>query len=787
MKDNRCTDCPFYSSKYVGPEGRLDAKIAIIGEAPGENEERLGRPFVGKAGEVLGEYLSSVGIKREHCYITNVLKCRPPNNKINTPEARKAIVKCAPATLRELESLVSPSVIVPVGNTALNLLGINENIGRVRGSVSMSRFGKVIPTWHPAFYFRAPEEKVTGSYDWRKIRRHSLMRTLITPSENFNLFPTVEDIEQFRLEVEQGTVGGRQVKLAIDIETYELDSPLLTPIKLIALARSSSDVLVVPFINESGNLYWKNKDEELRVIMAIGDILANPQVIKIVFNALFDMLVMMNHGWGVIGPIEDFMLAHYLIYHPVPHTLEYVASIYADYEAWKLNKGAGNDTEYRTYNARDAAMLFMIEDGIREDMKSNRVEWAYRNLCGAILPACRMMLNGIRIDQEQLKTVTALLEDDSTRLTEKLWELSGRPDLNPRSAKQLRDVLFGQMKLRSQVKTKKSKELATSEDVLNRLSLRYPDNRFVDTMLEFRKVDKLRGTYSNPHVLEDGRVHSQAMLHGSRTGRFSYRNPNIGNLPHHRGDPQGYIRRMYIADPGSVIIEADYSQVELYIFALIAHDEPWLKAFQRKEDIHRLNGIALTGGYKEEYRTFYKNFIYGFIYGSEGGEIEKVAPKELIQHISVRQMIQNLYTAHPSVYLYRKDIEESVMSKHKVVNSFGRVRWFPGRPSRGDVRSGFNHPIQSDVAEIMHEKIKSIDEELSWPEDKLLLQLHDAFYVETPERRAEFVANKMKDIMQRPVYAPTGLVIPDLRVDIKVGVNMWDMEGFTGWLSQKRA
>jgi uracil-DNA glycosylase family 4 len=769
MKTENCKSCPYFSNKYVPAKGPTSAEIVIIGEAPGEQEERLGEPFVGGAGKVLSMLLNQAGIMRQECYITNVLKCRPPKNNIHTSDARSAIEHCKLILNAELRSL-HPKVTVPTGNVPLEALDIKHKITEIRGSVLMTNWGKVIPTFHPAYLLRQWHEYVTAVYDWRKVKDHLYINGVIEPPEDFTLTPSIEQVEEFVLSTLEKANKG-MIDVAIDIESYITSSPLLTPVKVIGLATDSMTALVVPFITQAGNGYWEKRAHALRAVMSIGRILEHPNIRKILHNSLYDLTVLTHLGFKISGPVFDTMLGKFLVYHLTPNSLAYCVSIYSDYPPWKLDKGT-SDLEFRRYNARDCVVLHMIKPKVSEDIDSNGVRWVFENLMGNIIPTVHMSVNGVYLDQAQHALVREQLIQDTTRLRRELTVLSGNPEFNPASTKQLSDLLFKKFKLKSQVKTK-SGALSTGKDVLNRLSLRYPDHEFIGKLITFRNVDKLLSTYGNPPVLDDGRVHSQFKL-TVITGRYGSSQPNLQNLPSKRGDPQGYIRKSYAASQGRILVASDFSQAELVVFAILSNDAIWLDAFKRGDDVHKLNGIALTGEYDPKYRTFYKNFIFGYIYGSEGGEIEKVAPKDLISKLQIKDMIGNFNTVHPNMFLYRERIRKQILDTKRVRNPFGRARFFATAPTKEDLRAGYNHPIQSTVADMMHQKMPLIEAELS-DQDKIILQLHDALYVETDKGREDRVGVILKKIMELPVYAPNGMTF-QLRAEIEVGPNMGEME-----------
>ncbi len=772
MKDLICDNCPYKSHRYVGPEGDIRSKLVIIGEAPGKQEELVGRPFVGGAGSLLDQFMSSAGIQRSQAYITNVVKCRPPNNELDNSDGYKAVRCCAQKLYEEL-SRMNARVIVPLGNTAIRALGLTHTISSVRGTVFPTGYGKVIPTWHPAYVMRQFHEYVTSTYDWRKIARHLNDPTVPQHTERFILNPTISVIENWVSDVLERVNKGLLTHIYLDTETGISDNVLTNPLKMIGLATSSQDAIVIPFKTQAGCWNWSTIAENVYVIELIARVLEEPRLTKVIQNSLFDLSVLMAHGWEVKGPIYDTMLARFLIYNLSQLNLGYLVSIYADFPAWKLDQGI-TDMEYRTYNARDCIVLNMLKPFLDEDMHANGVTYCFNNLMKVIIPTVQMMINGVGIDDKLQHEVVKHLSGRESTLLAQLRDMCEQADFNPNSTKQLQTILFDKMGLKSAVHTK-SGQLATGKDVLNRLSLRYPENPFIDTMLQYRSVQKRLSTYGNPPRLDDGRVHTHFKL-TIPTGRYGSEAPPLQNLPSRkRGDLDGIIRRMYAAQPGYVFIAGDLSQAELVTVGLIANVVEWLDCWAHGGDVHKVNGAVLTGEYIEAYRIFYKNFIFGWIYGSMGGEIEKVAPRELIEKLSIKAVIANFEQHFKELVAYREDILKQLKEKKRVRNLYGRAQFYVGELTNDMIRSAYNHPIQGTVADFMHERMDMVNKEIDIKTDKLILQEHDALKFEVKEERAEQVARTLKQIMEYPSTTPAGITLK-YTCELEKGYNLDNYE-----------
>ncbi|MRJ06020.1 MAG: uracil-DNA glycosylase [Epsilonproteobacteria bacterium] len=165
----RCTKCPLHLTRTrpVFGEGSIDAKLFFVGEGPGAMEDKSGRPFVGRSGKLLTQLLSEVGLDRGEVYIGNIVKCRPPQNRVPTPEEAE---KCKPYLLKQID-IINPSVIVCLGKTAFYyLLGKKMPISRARGQIFRVKERKVVPTFHPSYLLRNPEALPLARQDFQLIK-----------------------------------------------------------------------------------------------------------------------------------------------------------------------------------------------------------------------------------------------------------------------------------------------------------------------------------------------------------------------------------------------------------------------------------------------------------------------------------------------------------------------------------------------------------------------------------------------------------------------------------------
>lgn len=339
------------------PSGPCPAKIAIVGEALGQQEEILGQPFVGGSGQELTRMLAEAGIERKTCYLTNVFHTRPPDNKLDNWCGKKAEVKGtaveaweplargkylrpehafpqgldAPSILDRLEAelrAVQPNVVIALGNTACWALASQTAITKIRGTVVESMLIpdlKVLPTYHPAAILRKWDWRATSVADLMKAGRESAFPEIVRPKREVWIDPTLEDLERWEAELHRAPM------LAFDIETGH---GLITEI---GFAPSESLAYVIPFVDQRqpGYSYWPDEAAELMAWQVVQRLLASPAT-KLAQNGLYDVQYLWRAGCPILNYNEDTMILHHALQPEMEKSLGFLGSVYCDDAAWKL-------------------------------------------------------------------------------------------------------------------------------------------------------------------------------------------------------------------------------------------------------------------------------------------------------------------------------------------------------------------------------------------------------------------------------------------------------------------
>lgn len=337
--------------------GPKDAKIVLVGEAPGKQEELTGLPFMGESGQELTRMLKEAGIDRKDCYLTNVLTVRPPDNKLDEFCAPKGEVGVGytlpplgsgkylrPEFLPELDRLreeieaVNPNLVIALGGTASWALLRAPKISSIRGTVAQGVLTnhKVLPTFHPAAIIRNWAQRVLVVSDLLKAEREAKFPEVRRPERKIYYDPTMADLQDWARELSKASL------LGTDIETK------LRTITCLGFAPSRSEAFVVPFLDNrtTSGSYWHTLDEEVEAWNLVEEILASPAR-KVFQNGLYDIQYLLRMGLRLRNVSDDTMILHHSMYPELQKGLGFLGSIYTNEASWKLLRPRGEDSNKR--------------------------------------------------------------------------------------------------------------------------------------------------------------------------------------------------------------------------------------------------------------------------------------------------------------------------------------------------------------------------------------------------------------------------------------------------------
>jgi DNA polymerase-1 len=420
----------------------------------------------------------------------------------------------------------------------------------------------------------------------------------------------------------------------------------------------------------------------------------------------------------------------------------------------------------------DVQSVWALQPVLHEKMDAQAMLPLYTDV---ELPLCpvlaRMEQAGFLVDRKALYDFGESLTSSIEQLQQSIWALAGEP-FNIQSPKQLGNVLFERLMLPAGKKTKTG--WSTNAAVLDKLRGKHP---IVEQILDYRTLTKLKSTYADGLLKEisaDGRIHTNFQMTVTATGRLSSTEPNLQNIPVRR-ELGAQIRKMFVASPGRVLVDADYSQIELRLLAHIANDETMIAAFRSGEDIHAVTASQVFGVPLAEVtplqRSHAKAVNFGIVYG--------ISAFSLAQDIGVFQSeakayMDSYFAKYHGVRAYMTRVVEQAKADGYVTTLFGRRRDLPElKSSNFNLRSfgervALNMPIQGTAADIIKAAMVRVDARMRAEhlQARLLLQVHDELIVECPAEEAETVKAILVEEMEHVVDYRVPLL-----VDAKIGAS----------------
>ncbi len=445
------------------------------------------------------------------------------------------------------------------------------------------------------------------------------------------------------------------------------------------------------------------------------------------------------------------------------------------------------DVALRRFNLRLSGDLAEAADvtgrlaaALRDDVKQAGLTKLYEEMDLPLVPVlARMEQAGVKIDTAALAKMSTELEREIAVQAREIQKLAGT-EFNIGSPKQLGDVLFNRLNLPKPVKYGKGRTISTAVDVLEALAEEHPIARKV---LDYRQLTKLKSTYVdtlpaliNPHT---GRLHTTFYQAGTATGRLSSANPNLQNIPIRTELGRG-IRAAFIAEPGHVLLTADYSQIELRLLAHFSRDPLLVEAYRRGDDIHTLTASQVFGVpplmVTSDHRRQAKVVNFGIVYGlSAFGLSQNLG----IEPAEAKLFIANYFEKYKGVRAFIDKTLEEARRDLKVKTLHGRIRPIPDINSKNFTQRGFaertavNTPLQGTAADLIKVAMIRIDAALQERKlkSRMTLQVHDELVFEVPEKEVETMQPLVREQMEK-VHE---LAVP-LLVEMEVGPNWRDLE-----------
>lgn len=573
--------------------------------------------------------------------------------------------------------------------------------------------------------------------------------------------------------------GGDNVKENEDIFkdfSYQVgDKNMISGDKVTVVLDFDGDNISSAAVGAGNNAVVLNEQGDIK------ELLEDDSIAKVMFDVK-EAIVKLNGRIDIKNISDDTAIAAYLVdpakneYTIEKLASEYFGTVIEKPEVKQLSLLDDVETDRSEYLAKCAVALGVLNERIGDKIKENGQEKLYQEVeLPLVTVLAHLEINGFLVDDHQLKEFADKLGEKIDALTNEIYMLAGE-EFNINSPKQLGVILFEKLELKPVKKTKTG--YATNADVLEKLRDKHP---IVNFIMEYRQLAKLKSTYCdglravvNPNT---HRIHSVFTQTVTVTGRLSSTEPNLQNIPT-RTELGREIRKMFVAKEGYVLVDADYSQIELRVLAHIANDETMINAFRNNEDIHAVTasqvlGIPLEDVTKEQ-RSSAKAVNFGIVYGI--GEFSLA--QDL--HISVKEAkayIESYLEKYHGVRNYMESIKEQAKKDGYVKTMLNRIRYIPELKSPNynirqfGERVALNTPIQGTAADIIKLAMVRVDNRLinEGLKSKLILQVHDELIVEAHKDEVD----KVKQILSEEMQGAMELNVP-LKVDMSTGHSWYD-------------
>jgi DNA polymerase-1 len=512
-------------------------------------------------------------------------------------------------------------------------------------------------------------------------------------------------------------------------------------------------------------------------------ILENPAIQKVGQNLKYDQHVLANHDIQLKGIAHDTLLQSYVFESHKTHNMDDLAMRHLGIKTISFDEVAGKGAKQVGFNqvtvevaaeyaAEDADITLQLHQAMYPVVQADdKLSFIYNKI---EMPSREVLFtierNGVLIDQGMLNRQSNEIGMKLMDLEKQAFELAGQP-FNLGSPKQLQEILFGKLGIKPTKKTP-SGAPSTDEDVLQELALDYP---LPKVLLEYRGLAKLKSTYTDklPKMIntQTGRVHTNYNQAVAITGRLASSDPNLQNIPVRTAEGRR-IREAFVAPAGSVIVSADYSQIELRIMAHLSQDEGMLSAFANNEDIHRATAAEIFGCDREavtnEQRRYAKVINFGLIYGMSAFGL---AQNLNIDRSAAQSYIERYFARYPGVRAYMQDTREVAKQKGYVETYFGRRLWVPeinssnGMRRAGAERAAINAPMQGTAADLIKLAMIAVQNWIAAQQlnTKLIMQVHDELVLEVPDAELDLVQTMLPQLMQNvakldvPLLAEVGV------------------------------
>ncbi|MDX2059911.1 MAG: DNA polymerase [Gemmatimonadales bacterium] len=816
--------------REVPADGPIPARIMIVGEAPGADEESQGRPFVGSSGKELDRMLHEAGITRSECFVTNVCRVRPPRNDISLYFAKakkdrtldhvqvrgKWVLPPIQEGLEKLKievGMVKPNLIIALGSTALWALTGIDGVMKWRGSMLHCDFApdvKVIPTVHPAAVLRQWELRALAVHDLKRAapfrdgRPYPKKRweTVVRPSfeKAYNvlrgLFELANQIPEFEISFDLETRHGH---IACAGLSWHIDGKSL-----------HNQAISIPFMcveNREG--YWA-ADEEGILVYWIYRLLTHPQVRVVGQNLLYDSQYTYRHWHFIPRVAQDTMISHHVTFLGLPKNLGFQASMYCDhYVYWKddgktWDRKMGEDQLW-AYNGEDCARTHECAVVERANIAKFGLQDQEAFVQSMFWPVLKAMIRGVRIDEKRRGEMSLELMEAMGEREAYFQHVLGHP-LNPRSSPQMQKLFYQDLMLPVQ-RSRKTGMPTLDDKALDKLAAKEPLIRpLLKAIQEYRSLGVFLGTFVKAPLDIDKRMRCSYNICGTETLRLASSEnafgsgTNLQNLPkgHIAKEPEDLslpnVRKMFIPDPGFTFFDMDLDRADLQVVVWEADDADMKRALRMGIDMHLMNAcdiFRIRGVPYDELVEGHPNYKE---HRARIGEDNRQKAKQgchavnyfcqartLAMHLGcsvaeAQRFIDTWLGARPGIKKWHLRTAQSLERYRMVQNAFGYRRYYFDRVD-GLLPEALAWQPQSTVALTINKIWLRLDRE--WPGEgpggeganvQVNLQVHDSLAGQLRTALKSVLLPRIAELSRVEIPYPDPLIIP---AGIKLSETSW--------------
>jgi len=747
-------------------DGDVDAQLAIVAEAPGEQEVRMRMPLVGGSGKYLWDHLRRFGITRRNCYLTNVIKRQLVDAAGKEKVPANELSHWQGLVQWELSCLKNVKYVLVLGNAALEALSGRSGVDQWRGSVLTVGERMYVITNNPAHVMRTPSMEAWFSLDLAKL--DMVMRG------NWREHKIIPHIDPSPTEAMQWCerMADERKPVAFDIEVTAGETAC------IGMANSAHEGMCINFRSAASNRFTTAEERYIR--RSIQRVLGDSATRLVAQNGNFDAYWLGYKDRLAVHRVWfDTLLAHHLLYPSAPHDLGFLTTQYTTHPYYKnervdwREKSDGKIEDFWVYNVKDCCITLACSEKLHVELKRQKLDDLFFNHVMRAQPhLTEMTVCGVLVDAKRKAEFDAyyaqLVDELEQKFLDAVHTATGDTTLcpNPRSAPQISDLLFRRLKL-----TGRGHSTADNnrKHILAHPRTRPEDKNVILALAAYKKEHKFYSVYVSSRIDPDGRARSEYKQFGTQSapGRLS----SAQNMWHSGSNMQNQppkAREMYIADPGYTFVYYDLSQAEARYVAWDANIPKWKQQFEQarldgKYDCHRAlasemfkipyDDVPTKDFVDEKYTIRYiaKRCRHGLNYRMGPDRLAEVTG--LAYDEAVRAY--NLYhSITPELRKWWSELEATVRRERKLVTPFGRV-WRLMERLEGDeqLEAIVAFKPQSTIGDKNTQVMYQCHEDSAWPHTaRIRLNVHDSNTALCRIADAKHVGRIMKHYAERPLY-----------------------------------